>query len=176
MRLQVNQDIYLTPLSVEQAKPMFDLIDKHRSYLSTWLLFVFSTHSVEDVRAYILETRALWEAGKEHAFAIMYQDRLVGRITVQKIDREKQTAELAYWLAEDEQGKGIIIRCCETLIHYCFETLQLHCVQIQVDTKNEKSLAIPQKLNFRYKETRFKAKQMPDYQADIAVYACCKGQ
>ena len=49
---------------------------------------------------------------------------------------------VGYWLSEEFQGKGIVLRSVEKLVDYCFTELLLNRIEIKCGTKNYKSQAI----------------------------------
>ena len=153
------------------AEAMFHLIDKNRMYLSEWLLFIDETKHVQDVEQYARDAHERYLAKKEYAFAIFHKGLLAGRITLNKIDQRNKTADIAYWLGEAFQGKGIILQTCEALLAFGFKTLQLNRIEIRCDVANRRSMAIPTKLHFTYEGTLRQCKRMRDAYADIQVYS-----
>lgn len=56
---------------------------------------------------------------------------------------------VGYWLSEEFQGKGIVLRSVEKLVDYCFTELLLNRIEIKCGTKNYKSQAIAEKIGFQ---------------------------
>lgn len=171
MLLTVNQHTHLEIIQTAHAEAMFQLIDENRIYLREWLLFIDETKHLHDVEAYTRDAHERYLAKKEYAFAIFHEGTLAGRITLNIIDPRNKTADIAYWLGEAFQGKGIMLQSCQALLAFGFKTLQLNRIEIRCDAANHRSMAIPAKLHFTYEGTQRQRKRMRDAYADIQVYS-----
>ena len=65
-------------------------------------------------------------------------------------DLSNQCAEIGYWLSENEQGQGIITKCCEVLISQAFETYAMQRLQIPAAENNLKSRSVPERLGLKF--------------------------
>jgi ribosomal-protein-serine acetyltransferase len=171
MLLNVNKHTHLEIIQTAHAEAMFHLIDNNRSYLREWLLFIDDTQNIQDVEDYARDAYELYVAKKEYTFAIFYDGAMVGRITLNNINQRNKTGELAYWIAANQQGKGIVQSSCSTLIDYAFNTLLLNRIEIKVDTQNTRSIAIPLKLHFTQEGILRQAKKMRSHFADITLFS-----
>ena len=70
------------------------------------------------------------------------------RWAVHPIDWPNRNCSIGYWIEQRYQGKGIMTRCCESMLDYLFDDLGLHRVTIQCGVANTKSCAIPERLGF----------------------------
>lgn len=68
-----------------------------------------------------------------------------------RIDR----GEIAYWIAADEQGRGLATEAAEAVITCAFERLGLNRLRISHASANPSSGRIPQKLGFRFVGTEY---------------------
>jgi len=148
MTIIVEQNIRLELITENHAQQIFDLIDSNRAYLREWLSFVDRIQSVATAENFVKGTMQRNKEGIEFAFVIIENDNVIGRIGMYKIDSQNKIGEIGYWLAENSQGKGIIIKSCRSIIDFCFEDLQLNRIEIKCGTENIKSKSIPKKLNF----------------------------
>ena len=107
--------------------------------------------TTDKVATYITSVITLHQNNEALSFAIITNEKLVGRIGLHYINLITRTADIGYWLIASAQGKGTVTACCKVLIHYAFNKMQLHCLQIKVITSNIRSVNIPITLGFMYK-------------------------
>lgn len=75
---------------------------------------------------------------------------MVGQLTVSgMIWGSALTASLGYWIDKDHAGRGITPHAVALATDYCFATLGLHRMEINIRPENEASLRVVQKLGFR---------------------------
>src|SRR5262249_2414636 len=73
---------------------------------------------------------------------------LAGVVGLHFIDWTNRKTSIGYWLAEAQQGKGVMTRACAALIDHSFGTLGLNSMQLECAVGNEKSCAIPERRGF----------------------------
>jgi ribosomal-protein-alanine N-acetyltransferase len=75
---------------------------------------------------------------------------IVGQLTVSSIVwGSAMTATLGYWVAKDRAGQGIAPTAVAMATDYCFGTLGLHRMEINIRPENGPSLRVVEKLGFR---------------------------
>ncbi len=171
MILPIDEHIKLEVIAPHHAADLLDVVNDNRQYLSRFLPWVGAMQKVSDFERYIQQCEKLVSEKAEMSFVILYHDVLVGRIGIHHINRHNQNGAIGYWLAETAGGKGIMLRCCRTVIDYGFDVLQLKRIEIRAATENVRSKAIPQKLGFTFEGVMRKAELVGDRLYDIAVYS-----
>ena len=84
---------------------------------------------------------------KMFVLMILVDGKVAGMIDLHEI-KINVRAEVGYWLSREYEGLGIITRSVEYLTEYAFTELNLHKLTILVQTENDKSSAVPKRLNF----------------------------
>jgi ribosomal-protein-alanine N-acetyltransferase len=88
-------------------------------------------------------------AGRSMPFALTWDDRMVGQLTVNGISwGSARWANLGYWVAESHAGRGIVTTAVALVCHHLFSELQLHRVEIAIRPENTASLRVVEKLGF----------------------------
>jgi len=83
-------------------------------------------------------------------FAVTYDDRLAGQVTVASIVRGAfQSANVGYWLDGRLAGRGVIPTALAMVVDHCFTTVGLHRVEANVRPENAPSRRVVEKLGFR---------------------------
>ncbi len=146
--LQVDDKIALKLPSFKDAEELFAVVDRNRNYLRQYLPWVDHNVSVNNTKAFIKECRKQFKNSSGFSLCIFYQGKIVGTIGLHYIDKVNRKTEIGYWISEDYQSKGIILKSCLALITYFFDKLKLHRIEIHCAIHNEASQRIPEKLRF----------------------------
>jgi ribosomal-protein-serine acetyltransferase len=151
--IPVDKEIVLKLPTYRNADELFALVDRNRAYLKQFLPWVDHNLKVEDSKRFIHNCRSQHKAGMGFSLCIFYQNKIVGTLGLHHIDTVNYRTELGYWLAEDQQGKGIMHRSCQAFITYVFETLKLHRIDIECAIDNPASQQVAENLGFTKEAT-----------------------
>ena len=89
-------------------------------------------------------------AGVTLPFAIDFDGRLVGQLTVSSITYGSlRSASIGYWVSQHVAGRGITPTAVALATDHCFGALGLHRVEINIRPENGPSLRVVEKLGFR---------------------------
>ena len=132
------------------AAELYALTDANRAHLRRWLPWVDLVTCEEDSHSFLATVAAQHKEGRGPTFGILRAGALVGVVGYLPIDRVNRCAEIGYWLAEREQGRGVMTACCRFVVRYGFLTLDLNRIQIAAGTENVVSRAIPERLGFKF--------------------------
>lgn len=146
--LKVDNEIELQLFQIQHAEELFQLVDKNRDFLRTWLPWVDGTTSASDYHNVIPMWLRQFADHNGCNLGIRYQGQLVGSIGFHHIDWSNRQTSIGYFLSEDAEGKGIMTRSVQALLNYAFFELRLNRVEIRCGEGNVKSRAIPERLGF----------------------------
>lgn len=171
IEVPVSEDLKLREVSVNDAHAVFNLIDTNREFLRKWLPFVAYTKATSDTEAFIKSVTAEGNT-TDLVFAVLHKGQHAGIIGFKSIDAANLKLEVGYWLAENQQHKGIITRSCSALITYAFERMKMNRIQIKVGIGNTRSNAIPKKLGFTFEGVERDGELLSNGQFhDLEVYS-----
>ena len=168
--IRVDKEISLKLPTLKNADEFFALVERNRTFLRQYLPWVDHTLSVENSKTYIKECRKQFKSDSGYSLCIFYRQNIVGAISSHSIDQIDCKTEIGYWLAEDQQGKGIMRRSCLALMTYLFETLQLHRIEIRIVFNNLTSQRIPEKLGFTKEGILRESAYINDKFHDVLIY------
>lgn len=174
MKIIVDQNIKLEIISEKYTAPLFHLIATNRVHLSEFLPWVGNMQSVEDVMHYIQHCEQLYKEEKEISFIILWNDNPVGRIGLHHLNLQNKTGAIGYWLDKNAEGKGIVTKSCVKLIDYGFQKTGLNRIEIKAAAGNNKSQAIPLKLNFKKEGVLRQAEFVNNVFTDLFLYSILK--
>lgn len=172
----ISESLTLSPITEDDADPLFALIDKNRSHLKEWLPWLDFNTTVEDSAAFIDRSVQSAANNTAHVLTITHQNSLCGIIGFNTIDSLNGVCEIGYWIGAEHQGLGIITRSVTTLINTAFTDLALNKVCIPVAELNTKSRKIPEKLGFKIEGIARDAEWLYDHYVDHVLYAILKSE
>lgn len=172
--LHVDDEIHLEKIKFSHARLVFDTINRDRRYLREWLPFVDQTRKPEDTEAFIRQIQPDTEIRHDNVYIIWYKGDFAGLAGFKDSDYINRKTEIGYWLAEQMQGKGIMIRTVRKLVDFAFRNLNHNRVQIKVAAGNEKSEAIPRKLDFMLEGTERNGEFHGNHFHDLKIYSFLK--
>lgn len=77
------------------------------------------------------------------------RDRIIGTCTIAWIDRVHRRAEIGFALGSAHWGRGLAREAVARAIAFAFDELGLHRIEADVDPRNDRSLALLERLGFR---------------------------
>jgi ribosomal-protein-serine acetyltransferase len=140
----------LRVLREDDSAALFAVTDANRAFLRRWLPWVDAVTSEEDSRSFLATVSAQRKEGRGPTFGVLCHGALAGVVGYLPIDRVNSVGEIGYWLAEREQGRGVMTACCRFVVRYGFLTLDLNRIQIAAGIENVASRAIPERLGFKF--------------------------
>lgn len=89
-------------------------------------------------------------AGRSFPFAVTYEGRLAGQVTVSSVVRGAfDSGAIGYWVDRRLAGRGVVPTAVALVVDHCFDVARLHRVEAQVRPENAASLRVVHKLGFR---------------------------
>lgn len=169
--IYVDKNTKLRLLDIQDGNELFHLVDKNRQYLRQWLPWVDQITSPIQYQLLIPHWQTLFNERIEINTGIFFHGKIVGMITLQQIDWHNRRASIGYFLGEEAQGHGIMIRSVAAILHYAFSHLKLNRIEIQCGIQNRKSQAIPEKLAFRKEGIIRDGEFLYDHYHDLLSYS-----
>lgn len=88
--------------------------------------------------------------GTGFGFGIFVDEVFVGEITISGVMRGPlQSAYVGYWIDERVAGQGLMPESLVVVLDYCFETLRLHRVEVNIIPRNSASKRVVEKVGIR---------------------------
>jgi ribosomal-protein-serine acetyltransferase len=167
---KVAPGIEIRLFELRDAETVFAVVERNRAYLREWLPWVDITMSAENIRCFIARVREQFESGRGPQAGIWIEGAFAGSVGCHPIDWPNRHCSIGYWIEARFQGKGIMTRCCASLIDYLFHDLGLHRVTIQCGTGNLRSCAIPERLGFTREGLTREGEWVNDRWVDLVLW------
>lgn len=90
------------------------------------------------------------QLGTGYGFGIFVQGRFAGEVTLSSVQRGPfQSGIVGYWIDRDLAGQGYVPEAVVMTLHFAFEAIVLHRVEISIIPRNRASLRVVEKLGLR---------------------------
>lgn len=165
--------VALRLLEERHAPTLFSVIEENRDHLSG-LPFVDATHTEDDSLAFIRSSLEQFARNEGFASGIWRDAALIGVIGTLKIDWLNRRVEIGYWIARAFQGQGIVTDAGRAVVNHAFAEWDLHRVEIQCASTNERSSAVARRLGFTLEGTRREAHLVSGVYYDLQVFGMLK--
>lgn len=153
-------EVVLRPLRLRDAAAWVEVRQANEDWLSPWegsparlgppTLSWSERHTAPVFTAMLRLLRAEARSGRGLPFAITWEGRLVGQITVGSIVRGAfDSGFVGYWVDGRHAGKGIATAALALATDHCFSVLGLHRIEANVRPENAASRRVVEKLGFR---------------------------
>jgi len=141
--------------TIDQILPeeFYALIDRNRNHISrTFPVTVSNCENFEKTIAFLAESVEKQEKNEGHYFYIRHSEtkNLIGYVCIKNVDQKIRKCELAYFIDQDFEGKGIISEAVAQTIDFCFSQLSMNKVFICTSKINVGSQRIATKNGFSH--------------------------
>lgn len=174
LHLQIDESICLKSPDLKYTKDLFEIVNQQSHYLGEWLEWVPRINEFKHAQDFIYQSIRLSSGGQQLVTFIFWNQHLIGAVSLVRINRWHQNAELGYWIHKDWQGQGIVTRSCAGLINYVFDNLELNRLYIYSAALNKPGIAIPQKLGFKNEGVLRQAVRVRQKFVDVLVFGLLK--
>jgi ribosomal-protein-serine acetyltransferase len=129
-------------------------IDKNRSFLREYLLWVDKTNSLKDVNDTTNMFIDLWNKGENYAYSIVLINtgKAVGSIDIHNINYKNHSAEIGYWLAEEHNGNGYMAEAVKLVEKQAFDG-GINRISIQIEKDNKPSCRVAERAGYEFEGT-----------------------
>ena len=150
-------DLVLRPIRYRDRKEWTEVRSRNREWLARWEASnPVPGGGLPDYRQMVRSLKAQTAQGTALPFLItartpgFREPVIVGQLTVSSIVwGSAMMATLGYWVDKDRAGQGIAPTAVALATDYCFQTLGLHRMEINIRPENGPSLRVVEKLGFR---------------------------
>lgn len=167
----------LRPLRWRDAAEWNELRRRNADWLQPWEATLPARRSGErgaplTFGQYVREMNRQARAGTSRPWAVELGGRLVGQVTVSSIAYGSLgSATIGYWISREVAGRGITPLAVAMAADDCFDTLELHRIEINIRPENAASLRVVAKLGLRDEGLRKAYLHIHGYWADHRTFA-----
>lgn len=164
---RLDSEIVLREFKPTDAEAVFRTVTENHEHLRVFMHWIVPDYSLLSARQFIAEAIAARSERRNLGLAIFRNDRFIGSIGFTTFDWLANATEIGYWIAKDEEGKGIVSRSVELLIDHAFSELGMNRIEIRCSAENIRSAAIPERLGFKregvLRQSQFRNGKLHDF-------------
>jgi ribosomal-protein-serine acetyltransferase len=169
LRFELLKDCDLRLFEEADASELSALIETNRAYLAQWMPWA-ATQTPERTLEFIRATRRQLAENDGFQTAIIRTGGVIGVAGFHGVDWSHRSTSIGYWLAEDQQGQGIMTRTVRALTEHALLGWRLNRVEIRAAPDNHRSRAVPERLGFRQEGVLREAEKAGGRYLDSVVY------
>jgi len=171
---EIDEGVELRLVEERYAEELTSVVKKNCAYLEEWLPWANKDYDEKFATDFLKRKLNNLAEGNELSFFIFCDKKIIGLVSLFKIDKVNKSGEIGYWITEDAQGKGIITKCSEALIKHGFDELNLNRIVIICATGNAKSQGVPKRLKFQHEGVLRQSHRLHEGFVDLIVYSLLK--
>ena len=164
------------PLMPDHAEAIFATVEANRAHLREWLPWVDVSTEPAHTRAFLEDHARLFDAGRSFGFALWENQRVIGMIGAHDIVAANHQGAIGYWLANEVQGRGLIVNATREILRLCYDRYGMERVEIRCATGNVRSRAVPEKLGFTFEGILRHAQLLNGSFVDLRLYSLLRGE
>jgi ribosomal-protein-serine acetyltransferase len=169
LTFELSDGCRLRLLEEADADELYALIDANREHLARWMPWA-AGQTREGTLEFIRATRRQLADNNGFQVAIVHRGRIAGVCGFHAVDWHHRSTSIGYWLAEREQGQGLMTQTVRALVDHALHLWDLHRIEIRAAPENARSRAIPERLGFREEGVLREAERVGDRYLDSVVY------
>jgi ribosomal-protein-serine acetyltransferase len=129
------------------ADALYTVVADSLDHLAPWMAWAQQGYDRSDAADFLAQCDRTWRSGEAFNYAILAPDGSVVGSCGLMARAGPGGLEIGYWLRRDYTGRGLVTRATAALIIEAFR-VGAEWVEIQHDTANVRSAAVPKRLGF----------------------------
>ncbi|MCX6707144.1 MAG: GNAT family N-acetyltransferase [Candidatus Woesearchaeota archaeon] len=104
-------------------------------------------YKLKDAKNFIKSSNYNIRKKEEYPFAITLNDEMIGGVSLIRLDKRDNRAELGYWLGKPYRRKGYAIEAAKLVLDFGFRKLKLNKILVSCAKQNNDSKRLIDKLH-----------------------------
>ncbi|WP_354640727.1 GNAT family N-acetyltransferase [Kitasatospora camelliae] len=168
----IGERLRLVPLQARHADGLWQAVRDPETRRLTGTLREFTYDDIRD-----------WCAGRgdqadrlDLAIEDAATGEFLGDLALNELDRNNESADVRIALLPGRPGKGLGVEALRLLLHYAFEEIRLHRVQLDVFAFNDRAVRAYEKAGFRHEGRSRQAHHWEGERHDVLWMAALNGE
>lgn len=151
------------------VSPMHRLTAANLDRLRLWEDWAFAELHDDATRVYTRIQLAAFSEGRALPLAILQDGAYVGSLGA-RIDLQRESAELGYWIDQGFEGRGLVTRGVRAVIDHLAGQRGIRRFEIRTAVHNERSRAVAERVGFKLEGVLTGAFRVGPERYDAALY------
>lgn len=146
--MQVN----IRPFKPTDASELQRAVLSSVGHISPWLDWCTPRYSLNDARAWVAESMALWEQGRAFRWVMVAEGerQILGCVEVEVPTLEAPVGRMGYWVRRHAAGQGVCSQGAAQALDWALKSLGLERVELLIQPANEASIRVARKLGAEF--------------------------
>jgi|ERR1035437_1371246 ribosomal-protein-serine acetyltransferase len=175
-QLSISSRMQLRLLERRDTFELFTLLQENREHLCKWFNWVEDLDTRLKVFYYLHGVKFLERGMEGLQYGILYNNKLIGVVAYNHLERFSNKAQLGYWIANSYEGQGIAREACEKLIDFGFKEMGLNRIEIQCSIDNKRSAKLAERLGFTKEAVLKESEFINRVYVDMVLYRLTHGE
>lgn len=151
-----TERLIIRRMRTEQAAAINAAIRDSFAALNRWMAWAREVPSLDETAAFCRDAERQYEQDEGWGTTLWRKsdEALIGSLGCLAVDWSVPRLEIGYWCHSAHAGHGYVTEAVRAVTRYAFERLGCVRVEIRMDERNERSVAVPERLGFT-REGRF---------------------
>ena len=153
---------------------VFEAIQESIAELRAWMPWAQDEPTVDASEAYVRHASAHWAARTDLPLLLFNKgtNLFLGGSGLHRFDWSLRSFEIGYWIRSSMSGQGYITEAVNGITEYAFNFLKATRVQIRMDSRNSRSIAVARRCGFMLEGTlRHEALDVKGMPRDTVVFS-----
>jgi len=144
--------------------------------ITRYTLHIPHPYKITDAEKFIKDSQRAWKEKSAYVFGIELKDnkKIIGVVSLNKIDKKNKHCELGYWLGKKYWQKGMMSKAVKMILEFAFHKLNMHRVYSRVFASNTASLRVLEKNDFMLEGILFETLWRNGVWHNLMIYGLLK--
>jgi len=178
VRLELSDGkVGIRPYRQDDVETLFEAARESIVEIYPWMPWCHPEFALEESRTWVSAQAEAWQKGDQYNFVVTDdQDQsFLGASGLNRIDKEYQFGNLAYWVRTACTGCGVATRAVRLVARFGFEELGLGRIEIVVAVDNKASQRVAEKAGAHKEGVLRRRLRLHDKYHDAVMYSLIPG-
>ena len=167
--LRLDDELALRLTERHHALELYRLVAADRDHLRRWIPWT-ATATPEWVAELVADELARFGSGQGWRAELCFRGRPIGLMWLHEWGGAGGSTEVGYLVARAYEGKGLVTRALRALVRHFFVERGVGRVAVGLDARNERSLAVVQRLGLRPEAVLRRVIAVDGEPADLSIF------
>ncbi|HLV11635.1 MAG TPA: GNAT family N-acetyltransferase [Trueperaceae bacterium] len=167
--LRLDDELALRLTERHHAPELYRLVAADRDHLRRWIPWT-ATATPEWVAELVADELARFGSGQGWRAELCFRGRPIGLMWLHEWGGAGGSTEVGYLVARAYEGKGLVTRALRALVRHFFVERGVGRVAVGLDARNERSLAVVQRLGLRPEAVLRRVIAVDGEPADLSIF------
>jgi RimJ/RimL family protein N-acetyltransferase len=174
--ISIDEELEFRHTRMDQLELFYTVIESSRSFFLQFDSSIGEIRGRDGVAQLIERIQNLEKLNTGIGFGLWRQDQLLGHFGIHNMSETHQKAQVGYWMASNQAGKGYASKALRALVDFGFKTFNLQRVEATTATTNHASIRLLERTGFQREGLLRSAHKIGDRFVDDFIYSVLRSE